>query len=121
MDVKDDTFTHEITYPVFVQMNKNYPTFEPLSGKRYLDIEILEPGTSWNPDQRKISVRMPGLMRFFYFPEPSQGATTGLTPKLWIKRDEKNHRLLEIKYSYKNGEARKLTIDAEIKQSKQPE
>ena len=119
VDEKDDTFTREIPFPVYEKFDKNYPTFEPLKGKRRIDVEILEPGHTWNPDRIKISVRVPGFERYFYFERP-KSRSTSLGATLWLDRNE-NHRLLELTYSYANGDVRTLTVQAEIETLKNHE
>lgn len=113
VDVKSDTFTHETSFKVYQKFDKNYPTFERMGDFRFLDIEILQPGHTWNPDLVKVSIRVPGFERYFYFAKPDSGSTR-LVQKPWIARNEIN-RLLDLNYQNHNGEVHTLTVDAEIR------
>lgn len=112
VDEKGDTFTQEMIYPHYEKFDRNYPTFEPQKEKRTIDVEILQPGHSWNPDDVKVSVRMPTYHRFFHF-DPPNNSKTVFNPQRRIERNQK-HRLLDLRYSYKNGDVRTLTVEAEI-------
>jgi len=115
VDEKDDTYTHEVTFPVYEKFGRGYPTYEPLIDKRVIDVEIQMPGYTWNPDLIKVSVKVPGFEKFFYLEKP-KSSRTSFSPNTRITRNEKT-RLLELDYKYSNGDVRTVTVEAEIESS----
>jgi hypothetical protein len=116
VDEPGNTFTHVVDFGVYQKFDRNYPTYEPQEGKRLVDIEILEPGHSWNPDLVKVAVRLPGFDRYFYYERPTNSSTE-FSKDAWISRGGRNV-LLKLRYQEPKGNTRTLTVEAEIRSNK---
>jgi hypothetical protein len=113
VDEREDTFTRVVDFHIYQQYNLNYPTWEPLVGQRFVDVEILQPGHSWNQDRVKVSVRLPDFERCFYYDKPTNTATE-FGQDATIHRGRRN-LLLKLRYREPNGDIRTLAVEGEIR------
>jgi hypothetical protein len=118
VDEPGDTFTRVVDFKVYQEFNRNYPTYEPLEGKRLVDIEILQPGHVGDPDLVKVAVRLPGFDRYFLYERPTNSSTE-FSKDAWIGRGRRNV-LLKLRYQEPKGDIRTLTVEAEIGSNKSP-
>lgn len=114
VDLRDDTFKREVTFEQYQKYDWNYPAYDRLKGKRFVDIEILKPGHSWNPESMKVSLKFAGYNKFYhYFEEPTR-TMTRLSENIFIQRGSPN-LLLNLRYEDKKGDVWTLKIEAQIK------
>ncbi len=114
VDLRGDTFTREVTFEQYQKIDRNYPAFDRLKGKRFVDIEILEPGHSWNSGSWKVSLKFAGYNRFFHYYEKMTNSTTRLSENDFIERGPAN-ALLNLRYQDQKGDVWTLKIEAQIR------
>jgi hypothetical protein len=114
VDLRDDTATHKVTFEHYQKYDQNYPAFDQLKGKRFVDIEILEPGHSWNPESWKVSLKFAGYHRFFHYFDERASSMTRLSENHSIERGLANV-LLNLRYENKKKDVWTLKIEAQIK------
>jgi hypothetical protein len=120
-DEPGDSFTHVIDYDVYQKFDQNYPTFEPLHGKRFVDIQILNAGRAWNlrqvsADEVKVTVSLPSFERNYLYNDPANSSTEfGKGSEILAGPPTV---LLKLHYEYRTGEKRELTVEAQIRSRK---
>ena len=102
VDLRDDTFTREVTFEQYQKYDRSYPAFDRLKGKRFVDIEILEPGHSWNSESWKVSLKFAYYNRFFHYYEKMTSSMMALSENSSIQRGSPNV-LLNLRYEDKKG------------------
>lgn len=114
VDLRGDTSTRQVTFEQFQKYDQNYPAFDQLKGKRFVDIEILEPGHSWNPESWKVSLKFAGYHRFFHYYDERASSMTRLSENYSIERGSTNI-LLNLRYENKKKDVWTLKIEAQIR------